>query len=128
MQLMLSHAAVDRVRTIDLGCLVLAFRRYTRAMHDRFPIMELSAMEFFSVIEIPPTVPSTSTGHLLYIVPLETQQYFFEEEDDDVVELIREPTPAPVAAAERVRTKIAERPDLCSICFFWRWRAVTMSA
>ncbi|KAG6529259.1 hypothetical protein ZIOFF_011455 [Zingiber officinale] len=109
---MLSHVAADHVRTADdLALLTLAFRRYTRAVFDRFPIMELSMIEFFSVIEIPPTVPSTSTGHLHYFVPLETRQYFFEDDDYD------ELAPAPAAAVEGLQMKkITEEHGVCSIC------------
>lgn len=72
-QRLLSHVAAAHVHTTDLALLVQAFRRYTRTMLNRFPIMELFVMRFFSVIEIPPIAPSTSTSHLRYFVPLETR-------------------------------------------------------
>lgn len=113
-QQMLSQVAADHVNTTDLALLVLAFRRYTRIVLSRFPIMELFIMRFISVIEIPPVAPSLSTSHLHYFVPPETQQYFLEVDDDD--EPIRGPTSAPVSVVERLQMKIAESPDLCSIC------------
>ncbi|KAG6529263.1 hypothetical protein ZIOFF_011460 [Zingiber officinale] len=110
---MLSHVAASHVRTADdLALLILAFRRYTRAVLDLFPITELSMVEFFSVIEIPPAVPSTSTGRLHYFVPLETRQYFFEDDES-----VRGPTSAPAAAVEGLQMKkITEELGVCSIC------------
>ncbi|KAG6525379.1 hypothetical protein ZIOFF_015335 [Zingiber officinale] len=109
---MLSHVAADHVRTIDLDLLLLAFRRYTRAVNDRFPIMQLSTMEFFSQIVIPPRMALSIFTPLYYL----SQQYFSQGDHIDV-EPVRGLTPlAPAALVEGLQEKIVEEPGVCSIC------------
>ncbi|KAG6525415.1 hypothetical protein ZIOFF_015371 [Zingiber officinale] len=109
---MLSHVAADHVRTIDLDLLLLAFRRYTRAVNDRFPIMQLSTMEFFSQIVIPPRVAHSIFTPLYYL-----EQQYFSQGDHIDVEPVRGLTPrAPAALVEGLQEKIVEEPGVCSIC------------
>ncbi|KAG6533866.1 hypothetical protein ZIOFF_007744 [Zingiber officinale] len=114
---MLYRVAANHVRPADLDLLARAFRTYTYAVLDLFPITDLVVMEFFSVIEIP-DAPSSSDSHLRYLIPLETYEYFFEDDDDvDVVQFGRGPWQASAEAVEGLRMVTTTREDTsCPIC------------
>ncbi|KAG6497002.1 hypothetical protein ZIOFF_044886 [Zingiber officinale] len=114
---MLYRVAANHVRPADLDLLARAFRTYTYAVLDLFPITDLVVMEFFSVIEIP-DAPSSSDGHLRYLIPLETYEYFFEDDDDvDVVQFGRGPWRASAEVVEGLRMVTTTREDTsCPIC------------
>ncbi|KAG6533873.1 hypothetical protein ZIOFF_007751 [Zingiber officinale] len=115
---MLYRVAANHVRPADLDLLARAFRTYTYAVLDLFPITDLVVMEFFSVIEIP-DAPSSSDSHLRYLIPLETYEYFFEDDDDDVdvVQFGRGPWQAFAEAVEGLRMVTTTREDTsCPIC------------
>ncbi|KAG6538188.1 hypothetical protein ZIOFF_003300 [Zingiber officinale] len=116
-QRMLYRVAANHVRPADLDLLAQAFRTYTYAVLDLFPITDLVCMEFFSVIGIP-DAPSSSDSHLRYLIPMETYEYFFEDDDDvDVVQFGRGPWRASAEAVEGLRMVTTTREDTsCPIC------------
>ncbi|KAG6538141.1 E3 ubiquitin-protein ligase Iruka-like [Zingiber officinale] len=116
-QRMFYRVAANHVRPADLDLLAQAFRTYTYAVLDLFPITELVFVEFFSVIEIP-VAPSASDSHLRYLIPLETYEYFFEDDDDvDVIQFDRGPWPASAEAVEGLQMVTTTGEDSsCPIC------------
>ncbi|KAG6538124.1 hypothetical protein ZIOFF_003235 [Zingiber officinale] len=114
---MFFHVAANHVSPADLDLLTQAFRRYTYTVLDRFPIMELVSMEFFSIIEIPVT-PSASTGRLRYLIPREANEYFFGgDQDINFVQFNKGPRPASTAAVVGLQMVTTTAEDTsCSIC------------
>ncbi|KAG6484807.1 hypothetical protein ZIOFF_053332 [Zingiber officinale] len=115
---MLSTVAADHVRPADLQLLAIAFSMYTFSVLDRFSIAELAKVEIATVIKVP-AAPTTSSSHLLILVPMEEYRNLSSGGDDPDLDMESDGgpcRPASAAAVEDLRMVTPEEPGSCSIC------------